>query len=206
MSQLPETSESLIARVKDPADAAAWSEFLAIYRPVVYRLARRRGLQDADAEDLVQQVFMAVSQAIDGWQPGADRPPFRAWLAKVAKNAILNALTRRKPDLASGRTSVQELLAEWPDHDGASASELVRESRRELFRFAAEEIRPEFGEATWSMFWETAVNGRPVEEVAGLHKRSSGAVYMARCHVMKRLKDRIGEATRNWELTEERSR
>ena len=51
MNDWPETSESLVLRVKDPADAAAWSAFLAIYRPVVYRLARSRGLQDADVDD-----------------------------------------------------------------------------------------------------------------------------------------------------------
>ena len=52
MNDWPETSESLILRTKDPADAAACALFLAIYRPVVYRLARSRGLQDADAHDL----------------------------------------------------------------------------------------------------------------------------------------------------------
>ncbi|HJN10352.1 MAG: hypothetical protein QGG09_11400 [Pirellulaceae bacterium] len=52
MAQLPETRNSLLLKVRDPADADAWIEFAAIYRPVIYRLARRRGLQDADAEDL----------------------------------------------------------------------------------------------------------------------------------------------------------
>ena len=78
MWDFPDTSHSLIARVKDLADGAAWTEFLAIYRPVVYRMARRRGMQDADSQDVTQRVLLAVSQAIDGWKPGPDRPPFRA--------------------------------------------------------------------------------------------------------------------------------
>ena len=64
MDSLPETSESLILRVKDAADEAAWAEFLAIYRPVIFRLARKRGLQNADADDLAQKVFMSIARAI----------------------------------------------------------------------------------------------------------------------------------------------
>jgi len=90
MEPSPETSESLIARVKDPADAGAWAEFLAIYRPVVYRLARRR-MQDADAQDVSQKVLLAVSQAISRFEPGAGQPPFRAWLAKIARKLEVDA-------------------------------------------------------------------------------------------------------------------
>ncbi len=97
MNEWPETSESLILRMKDPADAAAWSVFLAIYRPVVYRLARSRGLQDADADDLAQQVFVSISRSVASWAPAADGPPFRAWLYRIAHNEILKAITRRKP-------------------------------------------------------------------------------------------------------------
>lgn len=57
MEMQPETNESLIARVKDPANEAAWIEFLAIYQPVVLRMARNRGLQPTDADDLAQSVF-----------------------------------------------------------------------------------------------------------------------------------------------------
>ncbi len=92
MSDFPETSHSLIARVKDLADGTAWTEFLGIYRPVVYRLGRKRGMQDADAQDVTQRVFLSVSQAIDGWEPGPNGPPFRAWLVTVTRNAITIAL------------------------------------------------------------------------------------------------------------------
>ena len=84
MPEVPDTSHSLIARVKDPADGAAWTEFLGIYRPVVYRLARKRGMQDADAQDVTQRVFLSISQAIDGWEPDPNGPPFRAWLVTVS--------------------------------------------------------------------------------------------------------------------------
>lgn len=55
MSELPETRETLLLQLRDPADAAAWERFVAVYRPAVYRLVRRRGLQDAAADDLASR-------------------------------------------------------------------------------------------------------------------------------------------------------
>lgn len=67
MEPFPDTRLSLIVRLQGEPDAAAWTEFVRLYRPVVVRLARRRGLQDADADDLAQQVLLAVGQAVQRW-------------------------------------------------------------------------------------------------------------------------------------------
>lgn len=120
MSEFPETNQSLIARVRDSADAAAWAEFLGIYQPVVFRMARRRGLQDADAHDVMQQVFLSISRSIEDWTAGENQPPFRAWLTTVARNAITKALSRRPRDLATGSTSMIELLHSHPEPEATT--------------------------------------------------------------------------------------
>lgn len=196
MEQLPETNALLIARVKDPADQSAWSEFLAIYRPVVMRMAHNQGLQLADAEDLAQVVFVAVSSAIKSWEPGVDRPPFRAWLFTVARNSIVNAVRSRQRHQGTGGTSILDLFAQIPDAE--ASAEFTRESEREALRLAAQQIRDEFEPATWTMFWDTEVAGKPVEEVASSVNRSPGAVYVARCRVMKRLSQRVREIVAGW--------
>lgn len=198
MHHWPETDESLILRVKDSADAASWASFLAIYRPVVVRMACGRGLQHADADDLAQHVFLAVARAIECWEPSPGRPPFRAWLARITRNAIVNALTRRKPDAAAGSTSLHELLREFPDRDDETSRQLLEESRREAMRWAAEEIRGEFTEVTWSLFWMSSIEGKEVAEVASLHNKSPGAVYMARYRVTQRIKEKVLEASEIW--------
>ncbi|MBC7853205.1 MAG: sigma-70 family RNA polymerase sigma factor [Pirellulaceae bacterium] len=197
MDETPETSESLIARVKDLADGDAWTEFLAMYRPVVVRLARRRGLQDADAQDVAQKVLLAVSLAIGKWEPRSGQP-FRAWLGKIAHNAILNALTRRPPDIGTGLSAVADQLNEVAEDDPDTSEAIVLETRRELFRLALQHIRMEFTPTTWEMFWETEVHGKSVDEVAASLERSPGAVYVARCRVMKRLRDRMQEVSAVW--------
>lgn len=70
---MPDTRISLILRLPQSADAAAWREFVELYEPLVLRFARKRGLQEADAQDLVQRVFASVAGAVDRWQPDAAR-------------------------------------------------------------------------------------------------------------------------------------
>lgn len=201
MQDFPETRQTLIDRIKDPDDAVAWTEFLGIYGPVVYGLARRRGLQDADAQDVTQQVFLSVSNAVERWVPGAGEPPFRAWLSTITRNAVTKELSRRKPDAASGSSSVDELLRALPaDVDGVSDAEFATDSRLSALRFATEQIRPEFSDMTWRLFWESVVLGKSIADVARDAGRSTGSVYMARFKVLQRLKAKAMEVTEMWRL------
>ena len=89
MASAPETRPSLLIRLKDQGDQAAWTEFVEVYRPVICRLAASRGMQNADAEDLAQQVLTSLAKAIGRWQDDPQRARFRTWLRRVANNAIL---------------------------------------------------------------------------------------------------------------------
>lgn len=189
---LPETRESLLLRVADCADVEAWQEFVAIYRPAAYRLARRRGLQDADAEDLSQRVLVAISEKIATWRPASPRGSFRAWLAVVARNQIVNAITRRRPDCGQGGSSVVARLNQHPADDDPE-HEFAEEYRRALFRLASEQVRDEFQESTWLAFWLTAVEGISIDEAAHRLKKSAGVVYAGRSRVMKRLREKVRE-------------
>lgn len=190
MDRLPDTSESLIDRLRDPADEVAWREFLEIYRPVIHRVVRSQGIQEADAEDIVQQILIAVVKAIGRWQLSGHPGSFRAWLFTVTRNLLVNFVARRYAQSVGG-TSFAELLNEQPDDDPASREQVEREYRAELFRWAASEVRPEFQVATWEAFWRTAVGGEPIAEVAAALGLSVGSVYAARSRVMARLKLKI---------------
>jgi RNA polymerase sigma-70 factor (ECF subfamily) len=192
VADYPETRASLILRLKDPSDQEAWGEFVEIYRPVVYRLARQKGLQDADAEDLVQQVLASVAAAVPGWAPDPARGRFRSWLSRIAHNRIINMVTRRFPDRAAGGELADEALARQPT--APPDSDLLRvEYRREVFQWAARQIRGEFAADTWLAFWQTAVEGRPPAQVASALGKTVGAVYAARGRIMRRLREKVCE-------------
>lgn len=186
MSRWPETRISLVARLKDVRDGGAWVEFLDLYQPLVVRLLRRRGLQDADAEDLSQDVLMAICRRIEGWKHNGRKGAFRSWLYVVSKNLMLNLLTRERQCLVG--VSAAELDALLDERATVSnASEL--EYRRELLARGAELIRREFRESTWTAFWRSAVEHFPISEVAEELHMSEGAVYIARSRVMARLRE-----------------
>ena len=186
----PDTKISLLTRVRDPEDQDSWAEFVEIYSPVIFRLARLKGLQAADAEDLAQQVLMSIARAVERRPHDPQRARFRTWLSRVAENAILNAITRAKPDKGSGRTDMVDLLAQHKASAEDSAL-LERERRQQAFLWAADRIRPEFSEQTWDAFWATAVDGEDCEQVALRLNKNVGSIYAARSRVMRRLKEKV---------------
>jgi RNA polymerase sigma-70 factor (ECF subfamily) len=194
MDEPPATRASLIVKLRDPADTDAWREFVTLYEPLVYKLARRKGLQDADARDLCQEVFRTVSQAIDRWDrdPSRRGGSFRGWLSRIARNLLVNFLTRRPYRFrGSGSTSIQELLEAQPADDPSATAVFEAEYRRRLFRWAADAVKGEFAPTTWQAFWLTAVEDHSPSDVAAELGLSVGAVYIVRSRVLARLRHRI---------------
>ena len=188
--EFPDTQASLLMNIRDPANARSWSVFSELYRPVVYRMARRRGLQDADAQDLAQQVLFSVARSIHKWESDPDQPRFRNWLSRVTHNAIIDVFRRTKPDAPYGGSSVIHTLKQSL---AADDTEIEYEYERALFRQAAQRIHREFNADTWAAFWQTTVDGRTVQETAAKIGRSVGAIYTARSRVMNRLKEVVAE-------------
>jgi RNA polymerase sigma-70 factor (ECF subfamily) len=177
--------------LQDTGDDAAWEEFASIYRPIIVRIALRRQLQFDDAEDLAQQVLLLVLKNISNWKTDPARARFRTWLQTVVRNAMMNALTRRPKEQASGGTTSLQQLNQCPDKADSLWFDL--EWQRETLRWVAQQVRGEFESTTWTAFWDTAIEQLSAQEVAERTGRSVGAVYIARSRVMQRIKQRIAE-------------
>src|ERR1700732_2246043 len=90
MADFPPTRASLLVRLRDPQDEAAWANFVDLYAPLVYGYARKQGLQDADAADLSQDVLAAVAGSIGRLEYDPKRGAFRNWLFTVVRRKISN--------------------------------------------------------------------------------------------------------------------
>ena len=191
MQEFPDTRDSLIVQVQNPLNREAWEQFAMIYRPVIYRLARQKGLQDADAQDLSQQVLHAVSQSIGRWEKLDPPVKFRHWLRRVVRNAILNALSRKPQDGAAGGSVALDLLNQHTDADQDSASQIEIEYRRELYLQAARLVQSDVNAQTWRAFELTVVDGIAVEEVARQLGKTPGNIYAARSRIMRRLREAV---------------
>jgi RNA polymerase sigma-70 factor (ECF subfamily) len=192
MGDEPVTSPSLLIRLRDRGDHAAWSQFVSIYQPLIHRFARKHGLQDADAADLTQEVLRAVSGSIERLDYDARRGTFRGWLFTVVRNTLCNFVERRRRQVqGSGDTGVQESLDQQPGPIDEPEAEWDREYERRLFSWAAEQVRGSVQPATWQAFWRTAVEGQSGQDVARALGMSVASVYLAKSRVMARLKDQI---------------
>ncbi|PQO36293.1 sigma-70 family RNA polymerase sigma factor [Bremerella cremea] len=189
--QGPETRRSLLVQIQDTSQQAAWQEFVTIYEPLVYRLARGKGIQHADAEDLVQDVFAAVQGAIERFDPESGKGSFRGWLFRISRNLMINFLTRQKEPQGSGDTRMLQLLHEHAAEDTESATLFDLEYRREVFTWAANQAREYFTDDTWQAFWRTGVEGESSEKVAADLRKTPGAIRVARCRVLAKLKEYV---------------
>jgi RNA polymerase sigma-70 factor (ECF subfamily) len=191
MAEPPVTRPSLLIRIRDQGDQEAWRQFVDLYAPLIYGLARRRGLQDADAADLTQDVFRTLAQRQIDYR--AERGSFRGWLYTVARNRINDFLDgRRRREQGSGDTSAMQALNEQPARDD-EAECWDREYEQRMFHCAAEQVRGEFAETTWQAFWRVAVEGESPEDVARALQMSVGSVYVAKSRVLTRLRREIQE-------------
>jgi RNA polymerase sigma-70 factor (ECF subfamily) len=186
------TRASLLARLGDPEDRAAWRQFVELYGSLVYGFVRNRGLQDADAADLTQEVFLAVAQAMGRWRYDPRQGSFRGWLYGVTRNKIAEFLRRRQGQpTGSGDTATLNRLDQAPCPDSDLAIDWEREFQRQLLRVAAARIQESFAPSTWIAFWRTAVEGKSGALVAEELGVTVGAVYVARSRVLARLTEQV---------------
>jgi RNA polymerase sigma-70 factor (ECF subfamily) len=190
MSDSPATRASLLVRLRDARDAHAWSQFVDVYAPLIYGFARKQGLQDADAADLVQDVLRSVAGAIGRLDYDSRLGSFRGWLFTIARNRLRDTFARGAAALeATGGTGMQQILLEQPAPDEEAAWNADYERR--VFGWAAEQVRRDVHDTTWEAFHQTAVEGRSGPEVAANLGLTVAAVYLAKSRVMARLKEKI---------------
>jgi len=189
VDESPLTRASLLVQLRTGSNHIAWQEFVKLYGPVIYGFARKRGLQDADAADLMQDVMRSVSAAIGRLDYDRQQGTFRGWLFTITRNKIFNFLSaRRIRPQGSGDSATNQLLNSHPDEeDGSTAWEM--EYQRRLASLAMEQIKSEFQDNTWRAFWLTSVEGASAAEVSKQLGLSAGAIYVAKSRVLARLKE-----------------
>jgi RNA polymerase sigma-70 factor (ECF subfamily) len=185
------TRASLILRLQNAQDMTAWDEFASIYGPVVFNVATSRGFQAADAENLVQEVFMAVATSISSWLERHDRGSFRAWLLRITRNSAVDMITQKSTrSLGRGGSDAQFCIENLPAPSELSNA-LDREYERMVFQWASDRVRKSVAEHTWQAFWLTSVEELSVEAAAVKLNTRPGNIYFARSRVIARIKQLV---------------
>ncbi len=187
----PHTRASLLLRLKDRDDESAWEEFAAIYQPILYRMARSRGHQDADAREIVQEVMVAITRHIEKFQSQKEHGSFRAWLSTIVRTKAINHFVRQSDQRSVGGTAFAQRLEQHVDPRCNAEQSFEQEFRKQMFLWAADKVRDTVSESTWQAFWLSCVQDFSVNEVASRLKLSVGSVYVARTRVIAKMRRTI---------------
>lgn len=179
------TPPSLLERLRQAQEPVSWGQFVRLYTPLLFYWARRLGLQDADASDLVQDVLTQLLQKLPKFDYDRDRS-FRNWLRTVLHNHWRARQRRASPVPAGGSDALAQVAA---PEDSDNLTE--REYREYVVRRALELMQSDFAGNTWKACWEHIACGRPAAEVAQRLGMSVGAVYVAASRVLSRLREEL---------------
>jgi RNA polymerase sigma-70 factor (ECF subfamily) len=190
------TSPSLIRRVQQQ-DQLAWQQLTRLYGPLVFHWCKRLGLTGADADDLFQEVFVAVARGIHRFEPRSisqtDRGNFRGWLWTITRNKAID-LHRvwKNREIAAGGSTAQLRLLELADPFGEESNDASDQiETASLCQRALEMIQAEFEPRTWQAFWRATVEQQPTATIAEDLQMSAASVRQAKSRVLRRLRQML---------------
>jgi RNA polymerase sigma factor (sigma-70 family) len=186
-----DTRVTLLGRLRAaPNDPAAWSEFVEWYGRKIYVWCRAWGLQEADAQDVTQEVLLNLSVRMHHFRYDP-RGSFRAWLKTVTHNAWQDySASQRKPGRGSGCESTLERLAAIEARDDLTRR-LAEAFDQELLKEAAARVRLRVEPRTWDAFHLLAIEGLRGAEVAQRLEMKVATVFVARSKVQRMLREEV---------------
>jgi RNA polymerase sigma-70 factor (ECF subfamily) len=189
------TSSSLLGRVaaKEPE---AWERMSRLYCPLVYRWARQQGLQDADAADVVQEVFRTVAMRINTLHRDQPGDSFRGWLSTVTRHKLGDHFRRAAGRAnAAGGSDAQQQLQQHPDAPADGSSNISGfDVETSMLHRALDIIRPEFEDRTWQAFWRLAVDCHAAADIAHDLGMTARAVRQAKYRALQRLRRELDDS------------
>ena len=188
-SLMNETSLSLLARVCETADSDSWYRLVELYAPLMRGWLRSYEVTGADADDLVQDVLVVVSQELPKFKHSQQTGAFRNWLRKILVNRLRNYWRARdQRPTATGGSSMLQQLNQLEDETSELSQIWNEQHDREVIAKLIELVRPKFQAKTWEAFHRQMFGGQRPDQVAAELSMPLGSVYMARHRVLNALR------------------
>jgi len=187
------TRITLLGRLRrDPTNQAAWAEFVDHYGRKVYGWCLKWNLQEADAQDVTQNVLLKLAEKLRDFTYDPSRS-FRAWLKTLVRHAVVDYLEgRNRPGLGAGGSGVVQMLQSIEAREDL-LKHLEQEVERELLEEAMHRVRLRVAPQTWQAFWLTALDGLSGAEAAARIPVQVAQVYVAKRRVEKMLREEVAK-------------
>jgi RNA polymerase sigma factor (sigma-70 family) len=193
---LPTTRATLLARLRhDPSNEAAWDDFVEQYGRHIYRWCRQWRLQDADAEDVTQEILLKLARKLRDFVYDP-KSSFRGWLKTVAHHAWRDFVDGRALARPTADEHIWELLQSVEAREDF-IQRLEEAFDYELLEAAKVQVRLRVAPHTWEAFRLVAIEGLPVAEVAAKVHMQVAMVYVAKSKVQKMLQEEIQKLEAN---------
>ena len=183
-----ETRQTLLERVRDLDDRDSWNEFFEVFRGLIYAVALKAGLTDAEAQDVVQETFISVAKAMPGFTYDPTRS-FKGLILTITRQRAIDQLRKRKhraaPALSGTRTSATATIERVPDPASLDLESLwENEWRNQLYSAAVEKVKQKVDARQFQIFDLYVLKNWPVRKVASTIGISSGRVYLTKHRVL----------------------
>jgi RNA polymerase sigma-70 factor (ECF subfamily) len=182
------TRSSLLRRVRDPADADGWRQFIALYQPLLLAYVRRQGLSGPDAQDVVQDVLARLLRTLPEFELNRRRGRFRTWLWRLTRNLLIDRARRQHHQTLAERAQAKPEARELPQDEEPDADWRTLH-RRHVLEFAKAHVRARSQPRTWACFEGYVLRGRPCAEVAAELGVTPNVVAVSSSRILARLRD-----------------
>ena len=184
------TRSSVLRAVANTENEAAWQRFFDLYAGFVFSIARSKGLNDTDADDIVQMVFSDLVRNLPSFKYDREKGRFRPYLAALVKWRVIDRLkaVRRDADLKADFMEEAKSAATTEDED-FEEREWQSAAMEETLRRIKPEVRPEH----YAAFVASAVEGQDTDVVTKLYGISRDSLYQIRKRLTVKLREKLAE-------------
>jgi len=193
--ELIPTRASLIARLKDLQDDSSWQEFFDTYWKLIYGVARKSGLTEVEAQDVVQETMVSVAKHMPGFQYDPAIGSFKAWLLQMTRWRMIDQIRKRPPPSEhrspsedTGTGTVERVI----DPESNVLDQLWdAEWEKHLLEVATGIVKRKLDPQKYQIFDFYVNKGWPPEKIAELFQISVDQVYLAKHRITELIKTEI---------------
>jgi RNA polymerase sigma-70 factor (ECF subfamily) len=180
------TRLSLLMRIRDLRNSAAWAEFDGIYRPLLFRYAKALQLADDEAEDVVQQCMLQIHRHIGEFDYDPQRGRFKAWLRTMVHNIVISRVRKRR-ETCAGEAAFETM----PSRECSPDEVFNRVWHEEHLRHALASIRERQDPITFEAFQRYAIDEQPAEKVCAEMGLEPERLYKIKWRLTQQLRARM---------------
>lgn len=188
----------MVVGLRNLEDQAVWNRFFNSYWKLIYHSARSSGLEDADAQEVVQETVIAVTKNIGNLEYDRSKGSFKGWLMKTTKWKVIDQFRKIQKKQARESSDDSEKIENMPDDLHGMETYWENNWQKDLLEAAMEKIRAEVNPLYFQVYDLLVAKDLKPKEVSGKLGISVSQVYLAKHRFTEALKKTVNEMNQGY--------